>query len=93
MVSVAGLKAKDPELSVMMVTFFVGPEVVVVGVDAAVVGVVLPEPFALTVVGGLPAEGLVVGVGAAVDPVVVALPQAASRTRAPSVNRQNQFRV
>ncbi len=47
MVSMAGLKAKDPELSVMMVTFFVGPEVVVVGVvvvgvDAAVVGVVLP---------------------------------------------------
>jgi len=42
MVSVAGLKAKDPELSVMMVTFFVGPEVVVVGVAAAVVGVVLP---------------------------------------------------
>jgi hypothetical protein len=78
-VSVAGLKAKDPELSVMMVTFFVGPEVVVVGVDAAVVGVVV-----------LPTGVLVVGVGAAVDPVV---PQAASRTRAPSVNTQNQLRV
>lgn len=88
MVSVAGLKAKDPELSVVMVTFFVEPEVVVVGVGvaAAVVGV------ALTVVGVLPTDVLVVGVGA-VDPVVVALPQAASRTRAPSVNRQNQLRA
>ena len=80
MVSVAGLKAKVPELSVMMATFIVGPEgvvvgVVVVGVDAAVVGVVLT-----------------VGEGA-VDPLVVAFPQAASRTRAPSVNRQNQLRA
>jgi len=86
MVSVAGLKAKDPELSVVMVTFIVEPEgaVVGVGVGAAVVGVTL------TVVGVLPAGVLV---GAAGAPVVVALPQAASRTRAPSVNRQNQLRV
>jgi len=59
----------------MMATFIVGPEGVVVGVDAAVVGVVLT-----------------VGEGA-VDPLVVAFPQAASRTRAPSVNRQNQLRI
>jgi hypothetical protein len=61
----------------MMVTFIVEPEVAVVGVDAAVVGV-------------LPAGVLVV---AAVDPVVVALPQDASRTRAPSVNKQNHLRI
>ena len=77
-VSVAGLKAKDPELSVVMVTFIVEPEVVVVGVDAAVVGVVVTA-------------GVLVGAG--VDPVVVVLPQAASRTRAPSANRLNQLRI
>src|SRR5215471_10726312 len=88
MVRVAGLKAKLPLLSVVMVTVIVGPVMAVVAV-----GVVLPAPLPYPLpnpfVGGVDEldEALVVGVGADVAPVLVLLPQAANRMTAPSANR------
>ncbi len=81
MVSVVGLNANLPLLSVVMVTVLLGPEVAVVAVGVGLL------------VGVLPAEVVEVAVGVAVDPVVVLLPQAASSTRAPSVSRKNQSRA
>ena len=62
------------------------------------VGVVPPLPYPLPylpplLVGVLPADVLEVAFGAAVDPVLVLLPQAASRTRATNATRENQARA
>jgi len=62
------------------------------------VGVVPPLPYPLPylpplLVGVLPAAVLEVAFGAAVEPVVVLLPQAASRTRPTSASRENQART
>ncbi len=62
------------------------------------VGVVPPLPYPLPylpplVVGVLPAEVLEVAFGAAVDPVLVLLPQAASRTRPTNASKKNQARA
>lgn len=91
MVNLAGLKEKLPLLSVVMVTIIVGPLIAAVVVD--VVLPPLPYPYPLVVVDVVPVDVFVVAVGAAADPVLVLLPQAASRTTAPSASRQNKVRV
>ncbi len=93
MFNLAGLKAKLPLLSVVMVTVIVGPLIAAVVVDVVLPPLPYPYPYSLVVVDVVPADVFVVAVGAAVDPVLVLLPQAASRTTAPSTNRQNKLRV
>ena len=93
MVNLAGLKAKLPLLSVMMVTVIVGSLMAVVAVDVVLPLLLYPYPYPLVVVDVVPANVFVVAVSAAVDPVLVLLPQAASRTTAPSASRQNKLHV
>ncbi len=88
-----GTEGKLPLLSVVMVTVIVGPLIAAVVVDAVLPPLPYPYPYPLVVVDVVPADVFVVAVGTAVDPVLVLLPQAASRTTAPSTNRQNKLRV
>jgi len=90
MVNLPGLKAKLPLLSVVMVTVIVGSLMAVVAVDVVLPSLPYPCPYALVVVDVVPANVFVLAVSAAVDPVLV-LPQAASRTTAPSASRQNML--
>ena len=67
------------------------PELLTVGVVP-----LLPYPFPYLpplLVGVLPAELLEVAFGATVDPVLVLLPHAASRTRPTNASRENQARA
>jgi len=80
------------------VPFTVAVAVWMRGPELLTVGVVLPLPYPLPylpplLVGVLPAEVLEVALGAAVDPVLVLLPQAASRTRPINANREKQARA
>ncbi len=93
MVNLAGLKAKFPLLSVMIVTVIVGPLMAAVVVDVVLSPLPYPYPYPLVVVDVMPANVFVIAVSAAVDPVLVLLPQAASRTTAPSASRQNKLHV
>ena len=93
MVNLAGLKAKLPLLSVVMVTAIVGPLIAAVVVDVVLPPLPYPDPYPLVVVDVVPAGVFVVAVSAAVDPMLVLLLQAASRTTAPSASRQNKLRV
>lgn len=78
MVSDAGLKAKEPLLSVVMVTVFVAPVGAVVAVGAA---------GAVVAVG---AAGAVVAVGLFALPVVpLEPPQAAKKKRTPTISRES----
>jgi hypothetical protein len=93
MVNMAGLKAKLPLLSVVMVTVIVEPLMAAVVVDVVLPPLPYPYPYPLVVVDAVPADVFVVAVSAAVDPMLVLLLQAASRTTAPSASRQNKLRV
>jgi len=81
----------DVPFTVAVAVWIREPELLTVGVVPP-----LPYPFPYLpplLVGVLPTEVLEVAFGAAVDPVLVLLPHAASRTRPTNASRGNQART